>query len=513
MYASVTLVQEYFSRSAARTPDKVAVACRGDRATFAEIEAQTNAFARQMKAAGVERGRFVPYFMAKGVGSIRSMLSILKADCAYVPVDVKTPKERLEGILKSANATHVLVDDASAPLVPALLGEDHGLILLNVDQITEADTSPLEYANISRDVAYVLFTSGSTGTPKGVMISHQSIRDYIDWCVRTYALEGDDVIANHAPLHFDNSTFDLYCAFSTGATLQLMHDELNKVFQSLVTWLEEREVTTIFVVPSILTILLKTGLVTKDSFPKMRRIICAGEVLPPDVLREWMHMFPRVQFTNMYGPTEITVDCTYYIVPEPPAEDAEYVPIGKARTNMELFLRDDDGVHPVAPGREGELLVRGISVSYGYLNNPERTEAAFIQNPMNPYFPDTLYCTGDRVRVAEDGNLLFLGRKDHQIKYMGNRIELGEIEAALMKVEGVKEAVVVFNDSPVAEQRAIGAMVAVKEGVRRPHLINGLKTFVPPYMLPKKWVIVDQIPRGGSSKLDRKAVEAQVFSK
>ena len=507
----ISLVQEYFSVSAARFPEKVAVACRNETATFAEIDGFSNAFARQIRAAGVVRQSFVPYFVKKGVNSIRATLSILKADCAYVPLDLKTPADRLRGIFNGAQADTVVVDDESEPLLRQLLDGVDGLRILNLDRPEVEDRLPLIYENLSIDIAYVLFTSGSTGVPKGVMISHQAIRDYIDWCVETYELGADDVIANHAPLHFDNSTFDLYCAFKTGASLHLMHEELNRVFKSQVEWLRDREISCLFVVPSILTILRKTGLVEAGMFPKMRHLICAGEVLPPDVLRAWMEIFPHVQFTNMYGPTEITVDCTYYIVPEPPAEDAEFVPIGKARRNMELLLRDDNGVIDVEPGSEGELLVRGLSVSYGYLNNLEKTEAAFIQNPSNPYYHDLLYCTGDLVRVDPHGDLLFLGRKDHQIKYMGNRIELGEIEAAMMKLKGVHEAVVVFNDSPVAEEQCIGAMISAEEGLTKHKVIAALLKIVPPYMIPRRWAFVEQIPRNQNGKLDRKFVETRVF--
>src|SRR5262245_16826482 len=177
-----------------------------------------------------------------------------------------------------------------------LCGDFPGLRLLNIEDPTDASREPIAYQNLSIDIAYVLFTSGSTGKPKGVMISHQMIIDYIDWCVETYRLSEHDVIANHAPLYFDNSTFDIYTAFKTGATLHLVHDELNLIMTNLIPWLAQRENTVMFCVPSVMTILHKSGRLKPESFPRMRHVIAAGEVLPPDVVRAWMKLYhPRVQ--------------------------------------------------------------------------------------------------------------------------------------------------------------------------------------------------------------------------
>ena len=338
----ITLVQHYFSASAQRFPDKPAVCCEDDVLTFAQLEGFSNAFARALQTAGVKRGGFVPFFMQKSVRSIQSILSILKADCAYIPIDINSPAQRLESILKAANATVLIVDDHSEALFAELLPENQ-IQLINIKQFAGGDESPIECKNLSIDIAYVLFTSGSTGTPKGVMIPHKAIIDYIDWCAETYELTDQDVIANHAPLYFDNSTFDLYTAFKTGATLHLVHEELNAVIPLLVRWLREREITTFFCVPSVLTMLLKSRRLKEDSFPRLRHLICAGEVLPAEILAEWMQRYPQLQFTNMYGPTEITVDCSYHIIRERPGADSMSIPIGKARANMELFVRLESG--------------------------------------------------------------------------------------------------------------------------------------------------------------------------
>ena len=498
-----TLVQDYFDASVKRFPDKPAVRCKDESITYAELDALSNAQARALQAVGLRRGSFVPFFMKKSVSSMKAMLSILKADCAYVPLDVGTPAHRIREILASTRARLVIVDRNTGPKLRELCGElAENLVVFDIDAQAQGSAAPLDYENLSIDVAYTLFTSGSTGKPKGVMISHQMIVDYIEWCVETYSLTDRDVIANHAPLYFDNSTFDIYCAFKTGATLHLVHDELNLIMMKMIPWLQQREISVMFVVPSVLAILDKSGRLAPDAFPKLRHVIAAGEVLPTEVARRWMTLYPHIQLTNMYGPTEITVDCTYHVISELPAADA-VIPIGKARKNMEVFARLEDGTLSKRPGDVGEIVVRGASVAYGYLGDAERTQAAFIQNPSHDVFHDPLYCTGDLARIAPDGSFQFIGRKDQQIKYMGNRIELGEIEAALLRLPDVAEAVVVFNDSPVVEEKCIGALLCLTSGTKEQVVVELAKQ-LPGYMVPRKLAVAGELPRTPNGKADRK---------
>lgn len=508
----ITLVQQYFSESAAKFPDKPGVCCEDESLTFREVEAFTNAFARELQAAGVKRGQFVPFFMKKCVRSILSILSILKADCAYVPIDGKSPAQRLQSILATTHANVVIVDNESHALFKELVPAEKRPRIINISEFTPRNTAPIAAQNISIDVAYVLFTSGSTGVPKGVMIPHKAIVDYIEWCVETYQLTDRDVISNHAPLYFDNSTFDLYCAFKTGATLHLAHEELNVVLPRLAKWIAEREITTFFCVPSVLTLLLRSRRLKPDSFPKLRHVIAAGEVLPRDILAEWMELYPQVQFTNMYGPTEITVDCSYHIIREKPGKDVLSIPIGKARNNMELFVRMENGDLSQAVGAQGELLVRGTAVAYGYLGDAERTQKAFVQNPLHKTFHDPLYCTGDLVRIDDNGDFLFLGRADDQIKYLGYRIELGEIEASLVGIEGVHEGVVVFNNSANEAERELGALVSLYDGFDAEALRQQLAKRLPVYMVPTRIkVTTEDFPRTPNGKYDRKQTLKMVF--
>ncbi|TQV71773.1 amino acid adenylation domain-containing protein [Exilibacterium tricleocarpae] len=509
----ITLVQQYFSESARRFPKKVAVSCDTESDTFSNIDQFSDSLAHRFKESGVKRGQFVPFFMAKSVNSIKAILGILKSDCAYVPIDIKSPANRLNAILETIDSNIILVDNLGRDLINKYIAAQAlqplgSIEVFNIEQFAPFECPPVVYKNLSIDIAYVLFTSGSTGTPKGVMIPHKAIIDYIEWCVETYTLTGEDVIANHAPLYFDNSTFDLYTAFKVGASLHLVHEELNTVLPRIIKWLQQREVSTFFCVPSVLTLLAKSRRLKPDSFPHLRHVICAGEVLPPKTLRQWMQLYPHIQFTNMYGPTEITVDCTYHIITDMPAEDQLAIPIGKARNNMELFVREDNGNLSQTPGAKGELLVRGTSVAYGYLGDSVRTAASFIQNPQHSLYPDPLYTTGDLVEIDAAGEMLFLGRIDNQIKYLGHRIELGEIESVLATLDSVAECVVVFD----AEAPEIGALVALETGASVDNFNNTLTAVLPGYMIPTRIVEhAGDFPRTANGKYDRKATHKLVF--
>ena len=513
----VHLVQQYFENSADRFPDKIAVECGDDNISYEALDKISNGLAHYLIAQGAKRGAYVPIFIEKNVSAFKAMLGILKADCAYVPLDTTSPGTRLLAILERLDAGYVMVDNKSESVIKAILEEAGSAVqVINVETAPLSDTSRREYKNISVDMAYVIFTSGSTGVPKGVMISHFMIVDYIDFCVDLYDITEADVVSQHAPLYFDNSVLDIYCAWSAGATLQLVYDELNVVIPKLASWLRDKQISIFLAVPSVLAMLLKSRRMQPDMLPNMRHVIFSGEVIQPEIIAKWMDLYPHAQYTNMYGPTEITVDCTFHRILEAPRAEDGSVPIGKARPNMECFVRLDSGELSQEPGAEGELLIRGLAVGYGYLHEDEKTRKVFIQNPQHNVYHDPMYCSGDNVRLDDDGNIIFQGRIDFQIKYHGNRIELGEIEAALAGLDMVGEAVVVFHDSPNPDEQAIGALITQFGDNDAPDFLDTVRAevskLIPDYMVPTRLeVTTEDLPLTPNGKYDRKAVLATLF--
>lgn len=506
----ITSILQYFEESLIRSPDKTAVVCAEESLTYAELNDQAIQIGQTLQSKD-DSSQMIPFVIPKSIKAIAAILGIMKAGRAYIPIDVNSPKQRLDSIVSASGTGTVLVVDETEAMVRDAL-KSASVCIINVEANLPFKSEPADFPKaLSIDLAYVLFTSGSTGVPKGVMIPHKAVIDYIEWCVETYHINDLDQISNHAPLYFDNSTFDIYTAFKAGATLHLVPETLNAVIPRLVKWLKINAITVFFCVPSVMTMLLKSRRLKADSFPELRHVLAAGEVLPPQVLREWMLLYPHITFTNMYGPTEITVDCSFHTFSSAPEPSCTSVPIGKARQNMALYVRTEENRLLTTPGSRGELLVRGNSVGYGYLNDSEKTNAAFIQNPSHSLFPDYLYCTGDIVEIDENGDFHFIGRKDNQIKYLGYRIELGEIEARLLTLDLIHEAVVVFSSNPATNDPYIGALIKVDNEIKREALNDQLAAVLPGYMVPSIIRLSEgEMPRTPNGKYDRKVITGMV---
>jgi amino acid adenylation domain-containing protein len=516
------LIHEYVARQAERRPDAVALVLGEERFTYGQLEEESNRLARLLRETGCQRGDRVTIFQPKQPAAIVSMLGTLKADCAYVPIDVASPAPRVAKILEAAEPRVILVDPSSAKLLDETLAETELATAPAVGTVGDgtlegehfsSDFSPADWAGLDathvdcangpEDIAHLLFTSGSTGTPKGVMIKHANVVAFVEWATGYFGTKKGDRISGHPPLHFDLSTYDIYGTFLAGAELHLVPASLNLIPQKLAEFIRSSELTQWFAVPSIFTFMAKFEAVEQDDFPTVERILWCGEVLPTPVLVHWMKRVPHATFTNLYGPTEATIASSYYTMPGLPPSETEPIPIGVACEDEELLVLDAE-LKPVPDGEIGDLYIAGIGLSPGYWRDEEKTAAAFLPDPRRE--GERIYKTGDLARRTPDGLFHFLGRADSQIKSRGYRIELGEIETALSSLEDLGESAVVGVDVGGFEGTAICCAYAPAAGadVQPADVRKRLQKLLPTYMLPSRWHVLDVLPKNVNGKIDRR---------
>ena len=350
---------------------------------------------------------------------------------------------------------------------------------------------------IDTDPLCIINTSGSTGTPKGVLLTHRGFIDYVNWAVDTFHFNGGEILGVMSAIVFDHYVYETCLMMVKGVTLVLLKNELAAFPARLLEEVRQKKINYIFWVPTIMVNIANMGLLDKIRLPDLKLVWFAGEVFPTKQLNEWRRAYPDVTFVNLYGPCEITVDCTYYVV-DRPLRDDEPVPIGIPRRDMDVFLMED-GKKVEKVGVVGEVCVRGIGLAMGYYNNPEKTSKAFIQNPLNSMYPERIYCTGDLAYWDTDGYLVFKGRKDSLIKHMGNRVNLGEIEhIAVDTLKVVSNCCVVYNF-----EKKIITMFYESNGQSILEIRKALATQMPRYMVPNEYIEIEQLPRNTNGKIDR----------
>lgn len=497
-------VLEYFEQGAlAKCRQKIAVVEHDRRYTFAELER----FAKNCAALILQRtaafNQPIAVFLPKSAQTIFADLGILYSGNCYANLDLKSPPERLKAILQNLGASIVITSAAHVAALRSVGVPEEQLLLAEAAMTAETAYSNMVLMErldrvIDTDPVYVMYTSGSTGVPKGVVIPHRGVIDYIDWAKDCYRFSKSEKIGNQAPFFFDNSTLDIYLCLSCGATLVLIPEELFAFPKRLIDYVRQAEITTVFWVPSVLTNVANLKILDNAELPPLSKILFAGEVMPTRTLNYWHKKFPQAIFSNLYGPTEITVDCTYYTVDREMADD-EKLPIGFPCRNTDILILNEQNQSAVVD-EPGELCVRGSSLALGYWNNPERTAQAFVQNPLNPHYPELIYRTGDLVYRNVRGEIMFIGRKDFQIKHLGYRIELGEIEHAVLQVDGIRNCCVVYHQG----RKEITLFFESDQDLSPAFIRERLTAFVPKYMLPTVFHRMDQLPRNPNGKIDRR---------
>ena len=487
----------YLEETAVKFPDKLAISDGELSVTFSEWRQRALCLADAITAKLSGRHLPVLVYLPKGTNTLISFAGILYSGNYYTPTDVKFPFQKVEGVLKCLKPALIISDRKSAEkLLKNGILEDMILYLEDIDfRQNNKDSSMYLNRIIDTDLAYVFFTSGSTGVPKGVAITQRSIIDYIDWAAEEFSIDENVKIANQAPFYFDNSILDIYLCMSCGATLYIP-PEMYYAFQAkLLAYLEEKKITFIFWVPSALVGSANSGLLERFDLSAIKKVLFCGEVMPNRHLNIWRRVLPEAEFANLYGPTEITCNCTYFPI-ERQYEDSEKIPAGKAFPGRRVILVDEEGKQVTEPGVQGEICSAGESLANGYYKEPEQTAEKFVLYPVDGT-EQRMYRTGDLGSYDEEGNIVFAGRKDFQIKHMGHRIELEEIERSMTALDGVEKSCCVFD---MEKNRIMGFYLGEKAAsdVRKQ-----MKEQLPVYMVPTKLIQVDEMPLNKNGKTDR----------
>lgn len=499
-------VTEYLDKTAQLFPNKIAIDDTYKSLTFSELERQARALAGFIIEQGLQNSP-VAVYMPKGCDAVVSFAAINYSGNFYVPIDTKSPESRVKNIFDSLRSKVVITNKANHEKLKLFF---NGKIIIIEDAVetdlkpAPATPAPTLARMIDTDPVYSIFTSGSTGDPKGVVISHRGVIDYIDWAIETFQVDEKAVIANQAPFYFDNSTLDLYLMFATGATLVIVPEEYYAFPAKLIDLLNQKKINFVFWVPFVLINVANYRLLEQKKPEYLEKILFAGEVMPNKHLNYWRKNLPDCLYANLYGPTEITVDCTCYIV-DREFSDEEPLPIGRpCRNSGILILTDDNRIAKV--NEQGELCVRGSSLAMGYYNDSQRTAKAFVQNPLNTHYPETIYRTGDTAYWNERGEVMYVGRKDFQIKHNGYRIELGEIENAVLGTELVDAVCVVYDTVHKEIVMFYQAADELNTGEFRRRILE----FIPKYMVPTKYRRLEKFPLSANGKIDRLELNKQV---
>jgi amino acid adenylation domain-containing protein/non-ribosomal peptide synthase protein (TIGR01720 family) len=502
-----TLIQ-LFEVQVAKTPDTVAVHYGQDYLTYAQLNRRANQLAHFLQKMGVGPETLVGVFMERSLEMVISLYGILKAGGAYVPLDPEYPAERVAFMLEDTQVPVLLtqerlVDKLSKAQDFISKSQNPELICLDSEWTNIGQERPVNPVNCvtTDNLAYVIFTSGSTGRPKGVMNEHGGIFNRLLWMQDAYSLTVEDRVLQKTPFSFDVSVWEFFWPLMFGARLVVAKPGGHKDTRYLVKLIAEQAITTIHFVPSMLQAFLQDE--SAETCRSLKRVICSGEALPY-ALQERFFARLEAELHNLYGPTEAAVDVTYWACQR--NSDLSTVPIGRPVANTQIYLLDSQ-LQPVSIGEPGELHIGGVQVARGYLNRSGLTAEKFIPDPFNSDPDARLYKTGDLASSLPDGNILYLGRLDHQVKIRGNRIELGEIEATLNQHPSVREAVVVAHELDFGDKRLV-AYATLREA-NSPTVSQWrhfLSQTLPDYMIPSAYVVLSQLPLTHNGKVDWKAL-------
>jgi len=473
-----------FFQQCAKTPKATAFVEEDKSLSYAEFKAHFEKIASFLQDKQIQN-QCIAIALDRGINAACAIYGILSSGAIYLPLDIKNPATRLNFIIQDAQPSYI-IGQGEAPkwLDKAELWLDIDTLLSPslAENITPTTVEP-------NTLAAILYTSGSTGNPKGVALSHQALSNFSSWASQTFAINKQDRIASLAPFHFDLSIFDLFTSLNCGASVYFLPSRLSLSPSRLTAWLAEKQITSWYTVPSLLSFIALKGALDTTPLPHLKRILFAGEVFPTQHLIKLANLLPETELYNLYGPTETNV-CCYWQVDRARLNIEQTIPIGLSACHAQLTIKADSG----------ELEVNSLSNFSGYWQQGKL-------NPLN----SAIYSTGDKVSLNQFSEYDYHGRLDRMLKCSGYRVEPAEIEQCINQLEYIESCAVIGIKDATSGQRP-AAVVVLSAGASLGEAIKPLRPLLAPYMQPCKFIVVDNLPVLSNGKIDYPAIQ-NLFNK